>query len=405
MSILEEKFIQLCQNEVDKLGKAHRSNAFQNFLSEGLPKNNLESWKYTNLVRSLPEELSIQNEVKNFEINESSFQNQIVIFNGRLCLDHSQLEDGISVNLNETENLSLDSLDALNKALSPQVINIKLDSDFSSSEPIHIRNIFYGKNSFIQARLKITCSPFSKACFIETNSFENTTDSWVNSVTSFRILESAHIEYVCEQEGNDSSIQTALLKSMVKKSAQFSSFNFNLGGKISRHTSHISLLENGAQAKVNGLYPLINELKADHFTYIGHLASHTYSEQLYKGILSGRSRGIFNGRVEVKKDAQQINSEQLNKNLLLSNKAQVNTLPTLLVSADDVKCSHGATIGQLNTEELFYLQSRAIDKKTALKMLCQGFSQDAINHIENSKVKSFVSQKMENRFNQFEKDI
>jgi Fe-S cluster assembly protein SufD len=129
---------------------------------------------------------------------------------------------------------------------------------------------------------------------------------------------------------------------------------------------------------------------SDVFSTITHFAPHTTSEQLFKGILNGESHGVFTGKIIIKKDAQKSASSQLNKNLLLSKIAHIDTRPQLLVHADDVKCSHGATVGQLSEEEEFYLESRGIPKEHAKRMLCQGFGMDVVLKIEDQKIRNLA---------------
>jgi Fe-S cluster assembly protein SufD len=149
---------------------------------------------------------------------------------------------------------------------------------------------------------------------------------------------------------------------------------------------------------VNGLYALNKLEHSDIFSVIHHNAPHTNSDQLFKGILADESHGAFTGKIIIAKDAQLVNSNQLNKNLMLSRKAHISTRPQLLVAADDVKCAHGATIGQLSPDEEFYLESRGINKDKAKKMLCHGFAMDVLFLIENLKIQAVAAQLLNESF-------
>lgn len=148
------------------------------------------------------------------------------------------------------------------------------------------------------------------------------------------------------------------------------------------------------------MYALTKNEHADIFSSINHQAAHTNSDQLFKGILAGESYGAFTGKINIAQDAQQVNSNQLNKNLMLSKKAHIDTRPQLLVAADDVKCAHGATIGQLSQEEEFYLESRGIKKDKAKRMLCHGFAADVLYKIDNKKILERALKLLETNFEQ-----
>lgn len=177
---------------------------------------------------------------------------------------------------------------------------------------------------------------------------------------------------------NDSKTNVEVLKN-----AQYQNTVVSLGSEESNHEISIDLIDDGAFGELNGLYALKHKQVVKFATSINHLKPHTHSSQLYKGILDDESKGIFSGKIFVNKDAQLITSAQLNRNLLLSKKAQIITTPTLEIHADDVKCSHGATTGNLNDEQLFYFESRGISIERAKKMLTSGFANDVFLKIKN----------------------
>jgi len=156
-----------------------------------------------------------------------------------------------------------------------------------------------------------------------------------------------------------------------------------LGGGIVRNNLNIRLDDQQVKAYLNGLYVLNNHQVVDNHTLVDHAMPNCYSSELYKGILGDHSQGVFNGKIFVRQDAQKTNAYQSNKNLLLSSNASMNTKPQLEIFADDVKCSHGATTGQLDEEALFYLRARGIGENVARSMLNHAFAADVINQIEN----------------------
>jgi Fe-S cluster assembly protein SufD len=168
-------------------------------------------------------------------------------------------------------------------------------------------------------------------------------------------------------------------------------FQFTLGAKLVREDLLIRLNEEGASVALDGLYFAKGKNHVDHSTSVEHVAPHTTSSQLYKGILNDEGRAVFNGRVHIHRDAQKSNASQLNKNLLLSSKAEIDTKPELEIDADDVKAAHGATIGQIDPEHVFYLQARAIPREQAIEMLSRGFAADIAFRMTNKSVRDAIS--------------
>ena len=174
-------------------------------------------------------------------------------------------------------------------------------------------------------------------------------------------------------------------------------YQFSLSGRISREDLEIRLNESGAEVVLDGLYMTDGVRHVDHSTSVEHAAPHTTSSQLYKGILNDESRAVFNGRVRIHRDAQQVNASQLNNNLLLNKRAEVDTKPELEIDADDVKASHGATIGQIDPEHVFYLRARAIPEKEALQMIANGFAQDVAFRIRNTEIRKGLPKRLSRR--------
>jgi Fe-S cluster assembly protein SufD len=154
------------------------------------------------------------------------------------------------------------------------------------------------------------------------------------------------------------------------------------GGLIARHDAVAVLGDEGANCTLNGLYLADGVRLIDNHTEIDHAMPHGTSHEIYKGILDGRARGVFNGRIRVRPDAQKTDAKQTNKTLLLSDDAQVNTKPQLEIFANDVKCTHGATVGQLSADALFYVQSRGIDRRAAMQMLIRAFAADITGRVK-----------------------
>ena len=181
------------------------------------------------------------------------------------------------------------------------------------------------------------------------------------------------------------------------RGSYYNSTNINLGGAIARHDIDLKFNSEGGEAYVDGLYMLNGSQHSDTHSSIDHLVPNCSSRQNYKGVLNDRSRAVFNGKVFVRENAHGTDAQQSNKNLLLSNDARVDTKPQLEIFNDDVKCSHGATVGQLEEEELFYLLTRGLPEPLARNLLTYGFAEEIINKIEIESIKTELDTAVLNR--------
>ena len=389
-----------------ELGASYQSameDALNVFKGRGLPSKKQEDWRYTNIAKVLaPRFYARQSEIVHDIPKEVIDQRGFIVFNnGIFNRFQSVLPDGVSFDQLRPTNDFFDAFDALNfaTAMSPLFLRIKKNTvlDF----PITIVHLVdeAGVNKIVSPRLTIVAESFSKVSFAEifsskqNNLFQYTT----NASTTFELKDGAQVEHVKIQAEAFEATHVGLTRALVLKNANFKSMTIDLGIKTSRDNIEVRLLESGAESQVNGIFALKKSEHADVFSHIDHAAAHTNSTQLFKGILAGESHGAFTGKIVVAKDSQLINSEQLNKNLLLSKRAHIDTRPQLLVAADDVKCAHGATIGQLSAEEEFYLESRGIKKAKAREMLCHGFAADVLFKIDDlairNKAEAFLSER------------
>ena len=177
----------------------------------------------------------------------------------------------------------------------------------------------------------------------------------------------------------------------------------SLGGALVRNDIHAVLDGEGAECVLNGLYLAMGEQHVDNHTQIDHAKPHCASRELYKGILDGKAAGVFNGGIIVRKDAQKTDAKQSNKNLLLSEDAVINTKPQLQIWADDVRCTHGATIGQIDPEAIFYLRSRGIDLKAARSLLTYAFTNELLGRMKVDAVRSRIEAAVVERLSQDQK--
>jgi Fe-S cluster assembly protein SufD len=212
-------------------------------------------------------------------------------------------------------------------------------------------------------------------------SYSGTGRYFTNAVTEIVAGDRSVVDHYKVQREDPAAFHVATLQAQLGRSANFSTHSISLGGSLVRNDVNV-VLSDGTDATVNGLYIVNGTQHVDNHTSIDHAKPHGTSHELYKGILDDQSAAVFNGRIIVRKDAQKTDSKQTNKNLVLSDDAVIDTKPELQILADDVRCTHGATIGQLDAESLFYLQSRGIGKAQARSLLTYAFAQDVVDRIQ-----------------------
>jgi Fe-S cluster assembly protein SufD len=221
----------------------------------------------------------------------------------------------------------------------------------------------------------------SEAQIVETYLGLDTGSYFVNAVTEIIGEENSAIDYYRLQRENGAAFHVGAVDARLNRDCRFTSHSITLGGGLVRNDLRVILDGEGSQCILNGLYLLDGDQHVDNHTEIEHRLPRASSFELYKGILSGRAHGVFNGKIVVHKDAQKTDARQTNKNLLLSQDAAVNTKPQLEIHADDVKCSHGSTIGQLDADALFYLRSRGLSMDEAQSLLSYAFASDVVGRI------------------------
>ncbi len=209
----------------------------------------------------------------------------------------------------------------------------------------------------------------------------------------------AHLDFLKIQDQTEELFSVDNTRVLQEKDSRFTIFTLSSHGSMIRNNLHIGLNDSGIESNMYGLYLLDGQAHVDHHTIVDHRMPHSVSNELYKGVIDDAAHGVFNGKIFVRKDAQKTNAFQSNKNILLSDDAVINTKPQLEIWADDVKCSHGCTTGQLDEEAQFYLQTRGLSKKSARAMLLFAFAVDVLEHISNTEVKSYLTEIIQKRLN------
>lgn len=227
----------------------------------------------------------------------------------------------------------------------------------------------------------------SQASFIElhlgvTPKSDPASHYFTNAVTEVVAGESAIVDYTRIQQETEHGYHVGIVQTEQGRSSSVTTHSIALGGRLDREEVRAVLNGEGAEALLHGLYVIGGHQHVDNHTLIDHAKPHCASREVYKGVLDGHAGGVFNGKIAVRKDAQKTDSKQSNKNLLLSENATINTKPQLEIFADDVKCTHGATIGQIDAEAVFYLRSRGIGLEEARNLLIQAFANDILDRIK-----------------------
>jgi len=381
----------------------------------GFPTKKLETWRYTNVAPMLGPHLKLNppvDELKEEDVFLLREDGPLIVFvNGHLVKEKSIDITGLKIKVESLTNsmpeileVSEDSFDLLNLSSLTNLVTIEVEKDTVVEKPLQILHVSTDKmNGFrTHPRIDIKARAYSKLDILETfTHVGNETDHYmINPITNIEMAEGAKVEHVKAGLDSLSSLHIGKVKAKLAKDAFLNSFTFTLGAKLGRNDLDVTLEGEGCEAHVHGVFAISKDQHCDNFSIINHKVAHTNSAQLFKGIVDESAHGVFTGKIIVNPQAQLTNSHQASKNLLLSKKAHINTRPILEIYADDVKCAHGATIGQLNQDEVFYLESRGVPKAKAQRILCHGFAQEGINTITNSlikeKIESYLTLQLKN---------
>ncbi|HEV3331109.1 MAG TPA: Fe-S cluster assembly protein SufD [Bryobacteraceae bacterium] len=285
---------------------------------------------------------------------------------------------------------------ALNTAFINGVRFARVPSGKIAEQPIEI-SCAVGPGQVYHPRAVVVVGTNAHCTIVET--YKGTGSYFTNAVTEIVAGEGAVVDHYKVQEESREAFHIATMQVTLGRSANFTSHSIAIGGALVRNDANVTLSE-GTEATLNGLYIVNGKQHVDNHTQIDHAKPHGTSHELYKGILDDKASAVFNGRIIVRKDAQKTDSKQTNKNLVLSDDAVIDTKPELQILADDVRCTHGATIGQLDAEALFYLQSRGIGKSQARDVLTYAFAQDIINRVKVPALKDHLEKVLFEKFHE-----
>ncbi len=248
-------------------------------------------------------------------------------------------------------------------------------------------------------RVLIIAEENSRATVIESYASISDAVYFTNAVVEIVLRDGARLDHYKVQRESVDAYHVATTSADMGSNSSYDSTAINFGAQLSRHDIHVKMANEGAECWVDGLYVVSSDQHTDTHSVIDHQQPHCTSHQLYKGILDGKSRAVFNGKIFVRHGAQKTDAMQTNKNLLLSNEARVDTKPQLEILADDVKCAHGAAVGQLAEDELFYLATRGIHPELAKNLLTYGFAEEVIAKITVASIRAQLDEAVLNRIN------
>lgn len=398
-----------------------RNAAFESFIQAGFPGTKNEAYKYTAVTKALEKAFSKniiqQNPAFTSSVKDHLIEglegNIVVFLNGSYSEAHSTIvspsdqliiHDFNSIYDHVTEqNDRKDPFELLNTAVATTGVAIEIPRGKVLEKPLIIYNITDTKEQTVSQYVKnrIIVGENSQANLVEIFSGEGTLPNFSNTSTEIIVKANAVVDfYKIENEGHN-AIHVDNTFVTQAKSSVFTTVVITLNGGLIRNNLTISIDDEHCEGNMYGLYLLHDKQHVDNQTVVDHRKPNCVSNELYKGILDGNATGVFNGKIYVRPDAQKTNAFQSNKNILLSDDATINTKPQLEIWADDVKCSHGATTGQLDEEQLFYLRARGLGKETAKAMLLYAFAIDVLDKIKIPALKDYLDTIISGRFQKY----
>lgn len=404
-----------------------RKEAISKFAELTFPTQKDEEWKYTNIsplfkhnFSPTPAKIKVSSKLISKFLFDKMEHNLLVFVNGNFSPELSKLIDipkGVVIG-SLAEALKNDNpivkkhlgkyaenenyfFTTLSSAFTKDGAFIYVPDGKVVEDPIHI--IFLttsGSEKIItQPRNLFVACKNSQVTIIEHYVSDEECVYFTNSVTEIVVEENANVDHIKLQEESKKAFHIARMEVDQERSSNFSSHLISHGAEISRNDFNARFNDEGSECMLNGLFMIDGEQLFDAHTMIDHVKPHCNSHEHYKGILQDKSKGVFNGKVMVRRDAQKTNAFQENNTILLSDDAVMNTKPQLEIFADDVKCSHGATIGKLNDEAKFYLKSRGIGEESATAMLIHAFASDVITSIKIPALRDYLEEIISKRFN------
>jgi Fe-S cluster assembly protein SufD len=394
-----------------------RGSAMDRFEQLGFPSVRDEEWKYTNLATLAKESVEPvtsadqTGDVSRFAYPEASGAHLVVV-NGFLneelsvttglgdvvatdlfrAVDDARYNKIIRKYLARNAGYHNNGLTALNTAFIQSGVFVYVPKNVKLEKPLQITFIGGTANSAAFPRVLVIAEENSSATLIENFVAGSEDRYFTNAIAEIVLRDGAHLEHYRLQRESKKAFHVSTTSAELGRASRYDTTSINLGAQLSRHDISVVMDHEGAETWVDGLYMVDSDQHTDTHSVIDHKQPHCNSHQLYKGILDGNARAVFNGKIFVREGAQKTDAMQTNKNLLLSDKARVDTKPQLEIYADDVKCAHGAAVGQIDPEELFYLETRGIGPELSRSLLTYGFAEEVIAKIKLESIRTELDQ-------------
>lgn len=392
---------------------ARREGAMKRFTELGFPSRRQEAWRFTNLQSLQKASFPPADDAAVIEASALApwrfpgEAHRLVLVNGRFSPELSaigalpkgvylasaaqtlkQRPDLLESSLRETDTIGGQPFVSLNAALFEDGFVLALEAGVALDRPVEIAHFGQGGQRSCHLRNLVLLGAGSRATLIE--SYAGTGNYWTNAAGVIGLAKGASLAHVKLQDEGEAAIHLAQNRIEIGRDARYESFVLTLGARLSRHDSQARLEGEGAACHLNGAFLLRGSQEATNVTFADHAAPRGTTHELFKGVADGGAHGAFIGAIAVRPQAQKTDAHMLNKNLLLSPRASIDTKPELDILADDVKCGHGASVGDLDDAALFYLESRGIPVPEARQMLIAAFAADALDRVENAGLRGFL---------------
>ena len=394
--------------------KTMRDKARTQFNEYGLPSKKVENWKYTSLWELTQQSFNhqalavtvSQKECQGIALLEDAYR--VVIIDGVFDAELSQLDnlqvgvtirpfsqslDTVEQQLGQQVSMDKVGLTALNTLLMKEGVMVHVSAKAMVKKPIELLVIQSGTTDNLATHLRnmIVLERDATATVVEHYVGLTDVSCFTNVVSEVVLADNAELFHYKLQKESKNAIHIATLAAKQAAGSQWHTNNISLGAKLVRNDVHSLSEGEMSHTTMDGLYLLNDAQHIDNHTRIDHLVPNTTSNELYKGVLDDKSHGVFNGKVIVHKDAQKTDSKEYNHNLLLSRDCEIDTKPEMEIYADDVKCGHGSTVGQLDKDQLFFLRARGLDEVSARSLLTHAFAVEVLDRIPNETIRKAMS--------------
>lgn len=421
---IQDKYNELNAAAGNGLLGSLRAKAFELFNKSGIPTSRNEEWKYTRLTGLTNKNFAVhttavvptKETLNNVRLQTESaaelffvngvFVKEISTFaNDALAVlnlheaAESEYKNYVQQHLNQSSKYMKDGMNALNAAFTANGLFVLVKKNKAVEQPILIYHLTDTENDnvFVQPRSLFVVEENAQVQLVELYKNSGLHESFTNEVIEIAVYENARLEYYKVQDENENChhVGTTHLQQVGKCFTHCVTVTLN-GGTIRNNINMILEAPNN-EGHLYGLYMVDGKTHVDNHSIVDNIKPNCFSNEFYKGIMDGNSTGVFNGKIFVRQDAQKTNAYQSNKNVLMSDSASVNTKPQLEIFADDVKCSHGCTIGQLDEDALFYLRARGIGEKKAKALLLHAFAADILEQVKIEVLKNYLEKKIDER--------